>query len=219
MLIKALQLIHGRQLATFSGRHFFFLDLARLPLGRQPRHADLVAEHLHSGAQIQGTELRIRGDMHMEVTALQLVIGQAGVFTTEHQCDFSTLGRLCNHFLPALARVQQRPGDPAVTSTGAEHQIAAHQGILKGGDNLCVFQNITGTRGARIGFMVREHPWLHQNQPRQPHVLHGTRSTADVPGMAGIDQNDTNIRQQWKRSQTSKREQILPKQNVISYES
>ena len=35
------------------------------------------------------------------------------------------------------------------------------------------------------------------------------RSTADVPGMAGIDQNDTNIRQQWKRSQTSKREQIL----------
>jgi hypothetical protein len=84
---------------------------------------------------------------------------------------------------------------------------------------LRIFKNIAGAGGPGIGLVVREHPWLNQHQTRQPHVFHGSRSTADVAGMAGIDQNDTNIRQQWERSQTGKREQILPKPITLSYES
>ena len=132
----------------------------------------------------------------MKMTTLQFIIGQARVFATEHQGNFSPLTRLFDHFLPAFARIQQRPGNATIAGTGAQHQIAAHQRIFQGGNDLGIFENVTGSRRTRIRFVMRKQPRLNQHQPRQPHVFHGTRSPTDVPGMTGIDQNDTNIRQQ-----------------------
>ena len=138
----------------------------------------------------------------MEMTSLQLVIGQAGIFTTEDQSDLRALPGLFHHFQAGFTRIQQRPGNASITSTGTKYQSATGQGLLKGGDHLGALQDIGGTGSPRIGLMGRKHPGLHQHQPRQAHVLHGTRSPADIAGVAGIDQDDTNVLQQGRRSRT-----------------
>jgi hypothetical protein len=43
------------------------------------------------------------------------------------------------------------------------------------------------------GLLVGELPGLNEVQARQTHILHRTRHTADIPGMAGVHQYDTNI--------------------------
>ena len=136
------------------------------------------------------------------MTSLQFFVGQAGIFTTEHQRDLGTLPRLLDHLHAAFAGIEQRPGNATIASTGTEHQIAADQGIFQGGDDLSVFKNVTGTGRTRISLVMREQPRFDQHQPRQAHVLHGTRSTADIPGVTGIDQDDTNVLQQGRRSRT-----------------
>jgi hypothetical protein len=127
------------------------------------------------------------------MTALQLFIGQTGIFATENQGYLSALSRLIHDLLPAFARIQQRPGNPAITRTGAQDQIATHQRLFKGRNHLSMLEDVTGARSARIRLVMRKQSWLYQNQSRQAHVFHGTRSTADIAGMTGIDQNDTNI--------------------------
>jgi len=56
-----------------------------------------------------------------------------------------------------------------------------------------MLEDVTGARSTRIRLVMRKPSWLYQNLSRQAHVFHGTRSTADIAGMTGIDQNDTNI--------------------------
>ncbi|MCY1425274.1 hypothetical protein D9M71_410580 [compost metagenome] len=136
------------------------------------------------------------------MTSLQLFVGQAGIFTTEHQSDFRTLPRFLDHLRSAFAGIEQRPGNAPVAGTGTQHQIAADQGIFQGGDDLRVFKDVTGTGSTGVGFVMREQTRLDQHQPRQAHVLHGTRSPADIARMAGIDQDDTNVLQQGRRSRT-----------------
>ena len=140
--------------------------------------------------------------MHVVMTSLQLFVGQAGIFTTEHQGDFGALPGFLHHFRTASAGIEQWPGNPSVTGTGTEHQVAADQGIFQGGDDLRVFKDVAGTGSTGIGLVVREQARLDQHQPRQAHVLHGTRSPADITRMAGIDQDDTNVLQQGRRSRT-----------------
>ncbi len=134
--------------------------------------------------------------MHVEVTSLQFFVGQAGVFAPEHQGDlFAPLGVL-HRLGAALARANQRPGDAALAGAGTHHQVTADQRLFKAVDHLGVIQHIVGARGAGTGFQGGEIFRLHQHQARQAHVFHGTRSAADVAGVAGIDQNNTNILQQ-----------------------
>ncbi len=136
------------------------------------------------------------------MTSLQLFIGQAGIFTTKDQSDFGALPRLLDHFRPAFAWIEQRPGNASVTGAGTEHQIAANQRIFQGGDDLRVFKDVPGAGGTGIRLVVREQPWFDQHQPRQAHVLHGARSPSDIAGVAGIDQDDTNVLQHGRRSRT-----------------
>ena len=76
-------------------------------------------------------------------------------------------------------------------------QLLARQGLVAE-----LLKDVPGARGANIGLVVREQPRFDQHQPRQAHVLHGTRSPADISGMTGIDQDDTNVLQQGRRSRT-----------------
>ncbi|MCY1421739.1 hypothetical protein D9M71_374030 [compost metagenome] len=205
VLVEQLQFIHGRQLATAHRRHLELLHLRRLAFGCQPGHAHLVGQHLHRRRQIQRTEIGIGGDVHMKMATLQLFVGQAGVLTTKHQGDLFTLDGMLDDFAAAFARVDQRPGDAALTGTGAKHQIATDQRLVEGGNHLGATEHIIGTRRTGIGLMRRKILRVDQHQARQAHVFHGTRSAADIAGVAGIDQNNTNILQQGERSQTLRR--------------
>lgn len=134
--------------------------------------------------------------MHVEVTSLQFFVGQAGVFAPEHQGDFFAAIGMLHRLGTALARADQRPRDAALAGAGAHHQVAADQRLFKAVDHLGVIQHIVGARGTGTGIHGGEFFRLHQHQTRQAHVFHGTRSAADVAGVAGIDQNNTNILQQ-----------------------
>ncbi|MNO81082.1 hypothetical protein D3C76_723080 [compost metagenome] len=153
--------------------------------------------------------------MHVKVTSLQFFVGQTGIFTTEYQSDFGALPGFLDYFGAALARIQQWPGNAAVTGAGAKHQIAADQGIFQGGDDLRIFKDVTGTGSTSIGFVVREDPRFDQHQSRQTHVFHGARGPADVAGVAGIDQDDTNVLQQGRRSRTQERGANLTEQPTV----
>ena len=142
--------------------------------------------------------------MHVVVTSLQLVVGQAGVFTTEHQRNLLALPGAFHCFAAAFAGVEHRPGQAATAGTGTDHQGAAHQGLFEGGDHLRACQHIISAGGTGTGLGGREIRRVDQHQARQAHVLHGTRSAADIAGVAGADQNDTNIFQHVRRSQTRK---------------
>ncbi|MNH00427.1 hypothetical protein D3C79_596190 [compost metagenome] len=134
--------------------------------------------------------------MHVEVTSLQFFVGQAGVLTPEHQGDLLTADGMLHGLGPAFTGVDQRPGNTALTGTGAHDQAAADQRLLEAVDHLGTGQHIVGTGSTRTGVSGGELFWLHQHQTRQAHVFHGSRSAADVAGVAGIDQNNTNILQQ-----------------------
>ena len=153
--------------------------------------------------------------MYVKVTSLQLFIGQAGVFTAEHQSDLGALPGFLDHLVAAFARVQQRPGNTPVAGAGAEHQIATNQSIFQGGDDLRVFKDVTGTGGAGVGLVVREDPRFDQHQSRQTHVFHGARGPADVAGVTGVDQDDTNVLQQGRRSRTQERGANLTEQPTV----
>ena len=134
--------------------------------------------------------------MHMEVTSLQFVVGQAGMLTPEHQGDGLTRFGVLHCLDRALARIDQRPGDAPLPGAGAHDQAATDQRILKAVDHLGIGQDVVSSGSSRAGFISWKIFWLHQHQTRQAHVFHGTRSAADVAGVAGIDQNNTNILQQ-----------------------
>ena len=118
MTIKRFQLIR-------SNRLFIRIDDRRLfnrpPLLGQPSHAHLVSQHLHSRRQIQRAERRIRGNVHMIMTALQLLIGQAGIFTAKHQRHLRTLLRLLARGNTTLAWLQHRPGNVPIPRTGTHY--------------------------------------------------------------------------------------------------
>jgi len=57
----------------------------------------------------------------MVMTALQLLIGQAGILTTKHQGDLRALPRLLTSRYTTLARLKHRPGNMPIPGTGAEH--------------------------------------------------------------------------------------------------
>jgi len=103
------------------------------------------------------------------------------------------LPRLLQTDRSALARIEQRPGNTPVARAGAEHQTAARQSLLKRIDHLGIVEDIGCTRGAGNRIGARKVLWLHEHQARQPHVLHGARSAANVAGMTGIDQHHSNV--------------------------
>ncbi len=76
--------------------------------------------------------------MHVEVTSLQFFVGQAGVFTPEHQGDLFTTLRMLHRLGPALARANQRPRDAALTGAGPHHQVTADQRLFKAVDHLAL---------------------------------------------------------------------------------
>ena len=118
MTVKRFQFVrHHRLITLLSHRHL----LNRLPLARQPGHPHLVGQHLNRRRQIQRTERRVRGNVHMVMTALQLLIGQAGILTTKHQGDLRALPRLLTSRYTTLARLQHRPGNMPIPGAGAEH--------------------------------------------------------------------------------------------------
>ena len=118
------------------------------------------------------------------------------MFTTEHQGDLLASGRTRDALHPAFARVEHRPRHAAVSGAGTNRQTATGQRLLERIDHDGAVQHIVGTRGAGTGVGRGEIQWLNQHQARQAHVFHGTSSAADVAGVAGIDQNNTNILQQ-----------------------
>ncbi|MNQ85684.1 hypothetical protein D3C85_1008560 [compost metagenome] len=134
--------------------------------------------------------------MHMEMTTLQLLVGQPRIFATEHQRHFAPRLHLLDRGLAALARIEQRPGNAAIARTGAEHQAAAHQGFFQGPDHLGTCQDVIGAGGTRLRFDAGEVLRVDQHQPRQAHVLHGAGGTTDIAGMTGIDQHHANVLQQ-----------------------
>ena len=131
----------------------------------------------------------------MELTALQLFIGQAGIFTPEHQRHLAPLLHMLQRSRRAFARIEQRPRNTTITRAGAQRYAATHQGLLQGADDHRRIENVGRTRGTRHSLTTGKVQRIDQHKARQPHVLHGSRSAAYVAGMTGIDQNHTNILQ------------------------
>lgn len=92
----------------------------------------------------------------------------------------------------------------SIPRTGAKHQATTDQRLFKSSYNVGAIENINRTGRTRHRLATGKVLRINQHQTAKAHVFHGPRRAADVAGMAGIDQNDTNIRQQWERSQTGK---------------
>ena len=141
--------------------------------------------------------------MHVVLTSLQLLVGQAGVFTTKYQSHFAASSSLLATGHAALARIEQRPGNAPIASTGANHQTATNQRLFKTADDLRRIQHIGCAGRARHGIATGEILRFDQHQARQTHVFHRPRRAADVARMTGAHQNHANIVQQRRHSQKS----------------
>src|SRR5699024_11923813 len=64
-----------------------YTTLFRSALALQALHPQLVGQHLNRSGQVQRAEVRVRGDMHMEFAALQLIAGEARILPAEYQRD------------------------------------------------------------------------------------------------------------------------------------
>ncbi len=202
MRVIEFQLVGRHQLGVEHRGGLELFHLGRLALGRQPRHAHLVGEHLDRGRQVQRAELGIGGDMHMELAALQFFVGQTRIFAPEYQGHLAIRLQVLQAGRRALARIQQRPGNPPVAGAGAEHHAAAAQGLFQGVHHPCGVEDVGGAGSPRHRVAVGKAFRLHQHQLRQAHVLHGTGRPADVAGMTGVDQHHTNTVEQRRCSPT-----------------
>src|SRR5690606_14260963 len=141
-----------------------------------------------------------------KLAALQFLVGQAGIFATEHQRHLTTLPKLLQSSGRALARIKQRPGNAPITGTGAERDATTGQRLLQRSDHPGIVEDIGGAGGTRYRLTAGEVLRIDQHQARQPHIFHGTRSATYVAGMTGIDQDHTNVLQQrrlhlgWERA-------------------
>ena len=138
----------------------------------------------------------------MVMTALQLLVGQAGIFTPKHQGNLRPLPRLFAGRHAALSRLQHRPGNMPIPRTGTHYQATTDKRLLKRGHNLRRIENISSAGGPGHRVFARKIPRINQHQLRQPHVFHGPRRATDIARMTGTDQHNANIFQQRKRSQT-----------------
>ena len=85
-----------------------------LHLALQLRHAHLVGQHLHRRGQVQGTELRIRRNVHRGMAQLQLVV--AG------KMDTTAVAGTGGHRLHLGGQAVQPPGNTAPQQPGNQHR-------------------------------------------------------------------------------------------------
>ena len=131
--------------------------------------------------------------MHVIVTALQLVIGQASVLAAKYQRHFRALLDLFHTRTAALARIKHRPGNVPIAGTGTQHQAATDECLFQRGHHLGVLQNIVRPGGARHGLGAGKLFGIDQNQSGDTHILHGSSSPTDIAWMTGIDQHHAHV--------------------------
>ena len=126
------------------------------------------------------------------MAAGEVPIGQPGIFRPEHEGDpiggeasddlrrpdFERLG-----VLPIQARAAGRPDHhPARADRGAQRRMRLHG-----------LQHVGRVDGQRVGEVPIDRGRIHEMQVADPAIPHRTRCGANVPGMLGPDQNDTQI--------------------------
>ena len=149
---------------------------------------------LHGGRQVQGGVNRAGRYPDQVMAAVDLGVAQTGLFTTEKH-GHPALVTLFPDQRRALPRTELRARDAAATGAGANDQAAIIKEVVQVLADLCARQYVIRARGARRGLGMRKVQWLQQPQVSQAHGFHGTGSGPDIPGMTGVQQCHTDIRQ------------------------
>src|SRR6056297_2209559 len=153
-------------------------------------HLHLIGHHLYRHGQVQRAEIRRRGDVQQRLATGQVVVAQPRFLGAEDQCHRSRRG-FRHGLVRGLPRAQFGPGDAALAGTGARHPDTVGHGLLQRGGHPCAVQQVLRPRSTGAGFLVGKTPGRHQHQVPQTHVLHGPRRGADVAGVGGAHQYDT----------------------------
>ena len=121
---------------------------------------------------------------------IQLFIGQAGAFPTEHQraLRLLALARQCLGRAPGIeVGTRQRPRP----RTQAGDPMAARQCGGQVDMNLGAFEDVIGSGGHGRGLGIGELLWGDQMQLGESHGLHRPGGGADVARVGGRHQHDT----------------------------
>ena len=70
--------------------------------------------------------------------------------------------------------------------TGADYQATTGNGLLQGGHNTHLLQNVGGAGRALNGFVINNGNGVNQGQPAQAHVFHGPCGGTNVAGVGGV---------------------------------
>ena len=155
------------------------------------RNQNLVTDDLYGSGQVEGTVIRAGRYLYQEMAAVYFRITQAILFATE-QNGHIPLQTFSIQLAGTFSRIDNRTGDTAGTRTGTNNQPATGQGGIDIRFQPCLDQHIVSPRstGGRLG--IGEAFGFNQHQLRQAHGLHGACRRANIPGVAGIAENDAN---------------------------
>jgi TrmH family RNA methyltransferase len=181
-------LLDPRECASTSLEHLGQGGQVALVFGRE--YAGLTNEelqrchfHVHIPSDPEFGSLNLAAAVQVltyEVAALQLLIGQPGVFAAKYQRNLPTLPQMLQGSTRTLSRIQQRPGNAPIPRTGTQHHTAAGQSLFQGIHHQRRIENIGRTGSPRDRLATGKVFRLHQHQLRQAHVFHGSRSAADI---------------------------------------
>ena len=100
----------------------------------------------------------------MEMAALQLLVGEPGIFTTEYQSHLTTPLSLLKTCCCAFARIKQRPGDTAVAGARSKHQRTAYQRLLECRHDLGAIEDVSSTGSSGHGIRAGKILWIDKHQ-------------------------------------------------------
>ncbi len=133
------------------------------------------------------------GDGEERVAMAELFVGEAGLLGAEEQGDARVgVGKLCVDARRGFGKTKEGMTEVAFADRGcSEHQRTPEERVReRKGDN-CVSKDLCGVDGgARCGkgYVVL----AHEMQIEEAEVVHGASDCADVVGVAGTDEDDTN---------------------------
>jgi hypothetical protein len=129
------------------------------------------------------------------MTFLQFIVRQTAGLSTEEDGN-SSIGELGDEILRYGICQHEWPRYPSLPRAGTNDPLAIGNRIGNTRENLYALEHVLGTGCPPLSLWVREALWIHHRKIAQTHRFQRARSTSDIAGMTGLDEDNSDLCEQ-----------------------